>query len=269
MTDGSLFFSNAKKNYFIIQSPSHIPKLSFKNKLKLSRWKIICYSQFMKNIIHEKIQKAPIILSPCVDNELLQSNFIQKENIILNVGRFFSRLHSKKQEVLVKLFIDNFERYFLGWKLIIAGGLTQKDGLKSVKKIKESIKDYPIEIILNPPFKTLKKLYSKAKIYWHAAGFGEDEKIHPERMEHFGITTVEAMAAGSVPIVYKAGGQKDIVSHMHNGLFWENEDGLITQTAKLIKNKEMLNQLSKNAMLRARDFSCKKFYEEVDKFISN
>src|SRR3989338_9395345 len=42
MTDGSLFFPLAKKNFLIIQSPAHIPSNSMLNRLKLSGWKIIC-----------------------------------------------------------------------------------------------------------------------------------------------------------------------------------------------------------------------------------
>ena len=53
--------------------------------------------------------------------------------------------------------------------------------------------------------------YKLAKIYWHASGFGEDLETHPEKAEHFGITTVEAMINGLVPIVIDAGGQKEIV----------------------------------------------------------
>jgi len=36
-------------------------------------------------------------------------------------------------------------------------------------------------------------------------------------LEHFGITTVEAMAAGCVPLVYDSGGQAEIVSSGYNG----------------------------------------------------
>ena len=44
----------------------------------------------------------------------------------------------------------------------------------------------------NCPFEELIKLYEKAKIFWHGAGFGENENLNPEKMEHFGITTVSA-----------------------------------------------------------------------------
>ena len=57
----------------------------------------------------------------------------------------------------------------------------------------------------------LRDLYGRASIFWHAAGLGEDPERHPDRYEHFGITTVEAMSAGAVPVVIDAAGQAEIV----------------------------------------------------------
>ena len=43
-------------------------------------------------------------------------------------------------------------------------------------------------------------------LFWHAAGLGEDPTTNPDRFEHFGISVVEAMSAGAVPMVYEHGG---------------------------------------------------------------
>ena len=64
----------------------------------------------------------------------------------------------------------------------------------------------------------LRDLYARASIFWHAAGLGEDPERHPDRYEHFGITTVEAMSAGAVPVVIDAAGQVEIVEHGAYGL---------------------------------------------------
>ena len=57
----------------------------------------------------------------------------------------------------------------------------------------------------------LDALYRGAAVYWHATGLDEDIDDDPVRAEHFGITTVEAMSAGAVPVVIAAGGQPEIV----------------------------------------------------------
>jgi glycosyltransferase involved in cell wall biosynthesis len=53
-------------------------------------------------------------------------------------------------------------------------------------------------------------------------GYGEDPERHPERFEHFGMTTAEAMAAGCVPMVIAAGGQVEIVRDGGDGFWWSS-----------------------------------------------
>jgi len=53
--------------------------------------------------------------------------------------------------------------------------------------------------------------YRAASIFWHAAGWGEDDR-YPGRFEHFGIVTREAMSAGCIPVVIGKAGQIEIVT---------------------------------------------------------
>lgn len=268
MTDGSLFFPVARKNFLIIQSPVHIPRLSLMNKLKLVNWDVLCYSQFMEKIISDRLRKEAKILSPCIDTEMFRNKFEDKKNIILTVGRFFPYPHSKKHDFLVKVFKKNYDKYFKSWRLIVIGGLTEKGGEEVLHSLRKTSVGYPIEILVNLPYNDLNELYNKARIYWHAAGFGEDIEDHPERVEHFGITTLEAMAAGVVPIVFDAGGQQEIVEDGKNGYFWSIEEGLMEKTSQLINNTCLLNTLSKQAQVKATDFSCEKFYGKLEKILS-
>jgi glycosyltransferase involved in cell wall biosynthesis len=61
-----------------------------------------------------------------------------------------------------------------------------------------------------------------------------NEEKNPENTEHFGITTLEAMATGAIPFVVAKGGQKEIVSDER--LFWETEDELAKKTASFIQS---------------------------------
>ena len=268
MTDGSLFFSPCEKNFLIIQSPDHIPVLTVLNKLKLRNWKIICYSQFMAEIIKKKLNRVPIILSPAIDTEVFKCNIAEKKNIILSVGRFFSHLHNKKHNVLVEVFKKNYKKMFKNWQLVIAGGLTDSEGERLVALLKKKSENFPIEILTNVSFNELKSLYQRTKIYWHAAGFGEDTENYPQKAEHFGITTLEAMASGCVPLVYAAGGQKDIVTDGGNGYLWINVKELVGKARKLIENGALFKSLSISAQMRAQEFSQAKFYEKLNQIIA-
>jgi glycosyltransferase involved in cell wall biosynthesis len=268
MTDGSLPFPVAKKNFLIIQSPVHAPKLTFINYIKLFRWNIICYSTFMQRIIKNKLHKDAKILSPSIDIAQFASNNIAKKNIILSVGRFFSYPHNKKHDVLIDVFKKNYNRYFQGWRLIIAGGLTEVGGKKVFEDLKGKIGTYPIEIISNISFDKLAQLYKEAKIYWHAAGYGEDVQRYPERAEHFGITTLEAMAAGEVPLVFAAGGQLDIITDGYNGYLWNTQEELIKKTYSVIRDEELFKRISQSAIFSAKEYSNKNFYGELEKIIA-
>ena len=53
-------------------------------------------------------------------------------------------------------------------------------------------------------------------------------------MEHFGITTVEAMAHGCVPVVVRLGGQLEIVQDGVNGRLWGSLGELVAITRELM-----------------------------------
>ena len=68
-------------------------------------------------------------------------------------------------------------------------------------EIRSAAEGLPVTLHPEASGAELRDLYGRASIFWHAAGLGEDPDRHPDRFEHFGITTVEAMSAGAVPVV--------------------------------------------------------------------
>lgn len=270
MTDGSIFFPGAKKNFLLIQSPLHIPEIDYKNRLKLSSWQIICYSQFMKDIISKRLGNRSKIftLAPCIDLPNNKKLSDTKENIILSVGRFFPFPHNKKHLALIDIFKSGYDKYFYGWKLVIAGGLTEEGGRQILAQIKEKTKEFPIEIMVNLPSSKLLQLYQKAKIYWHAAGMGEDLEMYPEKAEHFGIAPLEAMAYGAVPVVFNGGGLKDIITDGQGGYLWNSKEELIDKTYSLIIDDKLWQQEGTKAKKEAENYTCDKFYEKLEKIIT-
>jgi glycosyltransferase involved in cell wall biosynthesis len=86
-----------------------------------------------------------------------------------------------------------------------------------------------------------------SKIFWHAKGYSHDENTEPAELEHFGITTVEAMSAGCVPVVINKGGQREIVNDGTNGFLWDTPEELIEKTISLLRDPEKCRIMSKNA----------------------
>ncbi len=265
VTDGSLFLSCAQKSYVIIQSPSHVPcNDSWSDKLKLSTWsKLLCYSKFMASIIEKKLGKSPIILAPPVDIENFKAS--RKENIILSTGRFFTHLHSKKQGELIQAFKELYDRKKLdNWHLVLVGSATNDEDVRHfTESLRKQAQGYPIDILTNVSFKQLQEVYGKAKIFWLATGLNENLLLHPEKAEHFGMVTVEAMAAKCVPIVYKAGGQEEIVDHGVNGYLFNSIHELETYTYQLVTDETERKQLSEQAHDASKRFSKSNFFERL------
>ena len=263
LSDGSIPTTLAKRNILHFQTPFNFPdEKTPVNKIKLLKYStIICNSEFTKKYIDKTYGVDSQVIYPPVDVEKFSSG--KKENMILSVGRFFGHPQSKKQEILV----DTFKKSkFIGWRLVLIGGLTF--GLEDdILKFKKMTDGFAIEIIPDSDFSTLQKYYSRAKIYWHATGFGEDLNKFPERAEHFGITTVEAMAAGAVPIVFNGGGQKEIITEGKNGYFWNTTAELIKRTQKVISDKKLYESISSNAQTRSKDFSKKIFFQKLNEII--
>lgn len=110
-------------------------------------------------------------------------------------------------------------------------------------------------------------MYGKAKIFWSASGYGIDEKKEPKRVEHFGITVVEAMAGGAVPLVCFAGGHKEIISEGKDGYLWATEKALLLKTKALTQNRQLLLKLSKNARQSSKVYEYARFEAQVSEIL--
>lgn len=266
VSDGSIPTLRGRRNILHFQIPfHHIGGNNLLNKMKLIRVdKIICNSQFTKQFIDHEYGVESVVVYPPVPIDKIKPK--RKENIIISVGRFSQLKQVKHQDILIKSFKKMVDHGLTDWKLILSGGI-EVGAAEYVEKLEKMSVGYPIEIIKSPDFKILKVLYGKAKIFWSASGFGENEEKNPENVEHFGITTVEAMAGGAVPLVFNAGGHKEIVENGKNGILWNDTSGLTRETLKLIGDSKRLNGLSRSAKESCLKFSTERFEEKIRSLI--
>lgn len=263
LSDGSVPFvlSNLILHF---QFPVEWVKIDPKIKFKISRVnKIICNSFFTKSFIDKKFGVNSIILYPPSNISYVA---VKKENMILHVGRLGLDLEGrnfKKQDMMINAFkkIKNKK-----WRFVLLIGFRPEQE-KDLQELKSLAKGQNIEIVENPSNETLWSFYSKAKIYWHASGYRENLETHPEKAEHFGISTVEAMGAGAVPVVISAGGQKEIVENGESGFLWKTEKELIKKTEELMINDSLLTKMSENAINRSKRFTGDRFCRELKEII--
>ena len=246
---------------FLITYPRHYKFLD-------TYQKIISISEYSSFWIKKFWNKDSTILFPPVDTESFRSGENNnKEKAILSVGRFFPEHHNKKQYELAATFIKMIDKYpheLKGYTLYLAGGVSGiSEHLEYIERIKKLSAGYPIEILSNVSFKELTGLFKKSSIFWHASGLGEDENAHPEKFEHFGITTAEAMSAGCIPVVINKGGQKEIIEDGVDGFFFNDLQGLSDQTLKIIRDEVDSGRIRKNAVRNCQKFSNSNFEKEL------
>lgn len=264
LTDGSIFYPTARKNILHIQTPlAGQPVKSAWGRLKLNKWNLIIYnSEFTKTYSEKNWPLVSQVIYPPVDTDKIKP--LKKRKYILSVGRFFGFLKDKKHEVLIKTYRELFEKSkILGWSLHLAGS-AQKGDEDYLRQLKKSCSDLPVNFYPNIKYNDLIRLYGESSIYWHASGFDESD---PTKMEHFGISTVEAMAGGCVPVVINKGGQPEIIENGKSGFLWDDLNSLKKYTLNLIEKRRLWYEISANAIFRSKSFSKQKFAEKIKKFI--
>jgi glycosyltransferase involved in cell wall biosynthesis len=264
VSDGSIPLLRARKNILHFQVPfKDVNGRSLLNKMKMFRIKkVICNSNFTKRFIDEEFGVNSVVIYPPVTTDKIKPK--RKENIILYIGRFSQLEQAKNQHILVDVFKKFFNKGYKDWKLILAGGVEVGVG-DYLTKIKRKSKGYPIEIIESPKYLRLVDLYGRAKLFWSAVGFDINESKEPKKVEHFGITVVEAMSGGCVPVIFNAGGHKEIVSDGKNGFLWEKTSELVRITKRLVSDNKYLRDISKEAVQRSKCFSYERYAEEIEK----
>lgn len=236
------------------------------NQFKLKRYSaVVCNSKFTKRFIDKEYDVKSVVIYPPVSVDLFRPG--EKEKIILSVGRFSTHFINKKQIEMVGFF-RQLQRKHREWKLVLAGGLLEQDR-PYFDRVQEAAQGLSVEILPNLSFDQLVTLYKKASIYWHAAGYREDQEQNPAAMEHFGISTVEAMSAGAVPIVFAGGGQTEIIHDGANGFLWRSTKELLSKTSLLIYDTKEQQRIRDAAVARAMDFQESKFTQSFDNLIVN
>jgi glycosyltransferase involved in cell wall biosynthesis len=207
------------------------------------------------------ILEPPVLLAS-VSDQLI------KKNIILTIGRYSKE---KNIETLIKTFTQ-YISFWEGWEYVIIGAL---DSINSnyYQYLKMQAEGYPVRLLSNVSKIELMEYMNISKIYWHGAGYGADLMKFPSDAEHFGMTVVEAMSAGCIPLVFEVGGPADIITENQCGQVWSTPYKLATITQSLIIDEKIAIALSNHSQISAKKYSVAKFMEkfgrELDRIILN
>jgi len=203
------------------------------------------------------------IIYPPVDMTLEPRD---KRDIIMSVGRFSATGHSKKQIEMLSTY-ERLRSAARGWTYFTVGGVSPTDEDRGYfEEVSRRSTDCCATALANVEHAELRRLYEQAKVFWHGAGYGESESC-PELSEHFGISTVEAMSAGCVPIVVNRGAQPEIVEHGVSGFVWNTLEELGEYTELIVRDEQLRLEISQAARKRAVAFSRARFVEHFERLV--
>jgi glycosyltransferase involved in cell wall biosynthesis len=226
---------------------------------------VIAISSYTQSWIARWWGAQSVILNPAVDPIVCPAGY-RKKNIILSVGRFFVGGHNKKQDVMIRAFIEMYQSGLCrDWEYHLCGGTHPEENHQQyLRDLQAQTEGFPVFIHPDISWQQLQQLYCEAGIFWHATGYGQSKTRAPDQFEHFGITTVEAMSAGCIPVVIDMAGQREIVAHGENGYLWQTVNELKMYSTTLIQDLQAAERMRLETVRGAKQFSPEVFTGKLD-----
>jgi glycosyltransferase involved in cell wall biosynthesis len=203
------------------------------------------------------------VLYPPVDAPLLRPD--SKGNIILSAGRFAieGEWNGEEQLEILDCFRTLHDADLNSWQYFYVGDLDDSNEHRAYFDLMHRAgAECHVEVLANLKRDQVQSLFERASIFWHAAGHNQNEEAHPELVEEFGLATIQAMAAGCVPVVINKGIQGEIVEHGVSGYLWESTKHLREYTLLLAQDESLRRRMSAAARKRAQLFSYEAFQEK-------
>lgn len=211
--------------------------------LKTPGYAIVTNSSFNQGIIRENLGKDAAVVYPPVDLDGIKS--LEKKGVRDNSVLTISRFRSAKNLKIV----PEIARYVENCRFIMVG-TADKGSEGCLREISDRINELRVEdrvqVFVNKPSSFVLEMLSVAKVF-----------LHTQAYEAFGMSVVEAMAAGCAPLVPRFGGPWfDILDQRQGeyGYSYSNVKEAAEMIGMLIGNEALRAEVSKRARRRALDF---------------
>ena len=259
---------NCRNSIHIIHFPAALSKSIFGRKHDEQYIKsyneFVANSEFTKKHLDQMYHIRSLVIHPPVTmSSIVSDELKRKENIILAVDRI---VEEKKILEMIKTFECIHRKIHNNFKFVIVGNKDDSE-INYYKTVIKEIKGYPIEIHTDVSYEELISWYKKSKIFWHAKGYGVSEE-NPHLMEHFGMTTVEAMTNGCIPVVINKAGQKEIMKNGLESLTWNTLEELKVKTIDLIEAEERISELQSVVIKEAEQYQIPQFATQINNIVN-
>lgn len=156
-----------------------------------------------------------------------------------------SQYADKGHQQMIMAFLAGIMRGDLAdWQFHIVGSVDP--GMEEyLKYLKAHSQGYPIHFHLEATDDDIMAVLGLSSFYWHMTGITMKEI--PGAQEHLGLTPIEAMAAGAVPICHKSGGLPETVHQSQTGFLVDSPGELLDVTIGLIRQPNVWAAVSEQA----------------------
>ncbi len=224
---------------------------------------LLANSVFTAKYIHRILGRKPEVLHPPVNiGDIIDKPVIPiegRDKTILVV----SRISYEKQPHKILYIAKILDKHRLrDWHVLLVGANTKFSDkimgeILSIAR-RHGIENY-IDIRTNVPREELIEYYRRAYMY-----------VHLTEKEHFGISVIEAMSAGTPIIVPSTAGSWIDIAGMDDSVAVPYSCTVELEKAimSLITNRDRWIELSRNARMRSRIFDRRRFHEEIAKYVN-
>jgi glycosyltransferase involved in cell wall biosynthesis len=217
---------------------------------------VLTNSEYSRRAIWKTFGTDSTVLSPPVEVERFRSDVWlsrsrkQNASMILVISRLH---HTKKIENAIRL-AKLLKENKIAEGITIVGNVSP-EGLQYYSQLKQKVKEYKlgkyVKFEINTNFEKLIDLMRRSKVY-----------LHPLPGEPFGISVVEAMSAGLIPVVPDIGGYTEFVPSKYQ---YHTFGGAVEAIANAIEAPySERNQLSESV----RKFSVSNYIQSFQKIVS-
>lgn len=217
---------------------------------------ILTVSKYLEQELRDTFNKNSFVISNGINSDLLCQGSISPKNPSATVITIIMRNNTMKGDWLLMDIIKRLGK--LNYRLQInVISVEKKISLPSINNDKVEI-----NLLTGPQDRsTVYQLLQKSDIY-----------VDASLSEGFGLTALEAMASGCIPVVSNSMGINEYIKNNENGYIIEkinDPDLYIKEIKKLITDKRIANSISQNGIATARKYDFDKTIPQYITFLNN
>jgi glycosyltransferase involved in cell wall biosynthesis len=216
---------------------------------------VICNSKYTLNAVrllwkYHVPKNSLHVIHPAINTTLFEKK-IKKEHKLCYIGRLAPE---KGIEHVIDAFLKINKKTGASFE-IVGGGIRWnrsyfEEQVKS-RVLKLQREGVPIKLSVEVPYSQIVETLLTSKLFL---------SYNPE--EHFGIVSIEAQAAGCVPIVAYGGGQEEAVKHRVTGFLIKSPESIVDYALSVLNEDKLQLKMSRAAREWASSFSREKIAQK-------